>query len=124
MNKMRILAIAALLTVASYGTAFAAAVSVDYDTDYPFTVTIGSDPLSMDIKPSKNVTVSIKVNSTNSGYVMGACHKTGDKTYASSSGDTKIFAKKTAVTGTCEAIPAAPTTFGGIPTYASGYTAQ
>ena len=124
---MRILVIAAFLTVASYGNALAAEVVINFDYDYPFTVIVGTHTTyNLTVKPSKNVTLGVKIDANNIGYTAGTCHKSGNKTYASSSGDTKIFYKEIpgASAGSCSAIPAAPTSFQGFPDWpADSWTA-
>jgi len=58
------------------------------------TVTVGTPAVS--IKPSKNVSVIYSPSATASGagtitYSISASHSSGTKSYASSSGDTKIL---------------------------------
>ena len=68
------------------------------------TVTVGTTgPVA--VKVSKGVSLAYNAEATGLGYAVGAYHSSGTKTFASSSGDSKIWF--TDVTG--ESIPAAPT---------------
>lgn len=125
MNTMKILALAAFLTVASYGSALATAVTVGYDYNFPYTVVVGAHAsYTLTVKPSKNVTIAVSIDANNIGYTAGTCHKAGNKTYASSSGDTKLYSKDRAPGADCAAIPPAPTEFGATPDWpADAFTA-
>lgn len=85
MKKFMIL-IAALLMTAS--AAFA-----DYEAADGAGKTLGSTK-TLVVKGSKGVSVNYAGDTTaGQGYVLGAYHASGTKTYGSSSGDTKIFFK-------------------------------
>jgi len=118
MKLSRILAIAAIFSLAAVGSAFAADKSfTDAGTD-----TAGTP--SMGIKPSKNVTVYYKPSTTTSGtgvisYSVSAYHSSGTKSFASSSGDTKIFMAD----GIGSAPPTAPAA-GSSAAFGTGWTAM
>lgn len=64
--------------------------------------TLGSNPHSLTVKGSKGVYVEYLADTANGqGYIIGTYHQSGTKTYASSSGDTKIFYKD----NTANAVP-------------------
>lgn len=75
------------------------------------------------VKPSKSVYLGYKPDNTTAGsaqgYVLGAYHGSGTMTYASSSGDTKIYKAN----ATAQTLGAAPTG-SATATWASGWTAQ
>ncbi|MDH3973161.1 MAG: hypothetical protein OEV42_02675 [Deltaproteobacteria bacterium] len=128
MKMMKIVALAAFLTVVSYGSAFAAAVTVTFDPAYPYTVPVGTHAdYNIPVKPSKNVSLAVSIDTNNINYVAGTCHKAGDKTFASSAGDTKIYQRDLAP-GKCadgaNTIPTAPVDFGVNPAWGgSAFTA-
>lgn len=96
--------VALSLAVAIAGTssvAFADAVTKAYsDTSANSTLTVGT----LIFKLSKNVYMSYKSDTDNTGYSIGAYHNKGTKTFASSSGDSKIFE----ATLTAKTLPDAP----------------
>lgn len=93
--KKFIILVAALLMTAS---AALAAYEVADDADGK---TLGSTK-TLVIKGSKGVSVDYAADtSAGQGYVLGAYHASGTKSYGSSSGDTKIYFKD----GTAQAIP-------------------
>lgn len=92
--KKFIILMAALLMTAS--AAFAA-----YEAADAAGKTLGSTK-TLVIKGSKGVSVDYAADTTaGQGYVLGAYHASGTKSYGSSSGDTKIYFKD----GTAQAIP-------------------
>ncbi|GEM_PF-6375976 len=95
----KIVILSAIIMVFSCGVAFAA-----YDAD---TKTCGTSPNSLDIQLSNKVSMEYTEATTGDGlgYVIGASHSSGTRTYGSSSGDAKIF-----WTESLQAtLPAAPT---------------
>jgi len=92
MKLTRILPVASILSLVGAASAFA--------TSFTDSGTVTTGTPSMGVKPSKNVTVtynpsSAKVPSGNGAlaYSIASFHASGSKSYASSSGDTKIFAQ-------------------------------
>lgn len=107
---------AALLLVFSSGAAFAWS-SGTYDAgDTAGTVTVGSTSTA-NVKVSKGVSLSYKSQTTGLGYSVATYHSSGTKTFASSSGDSKIWSQNT----TAVAPPAAPS--GTASAAFSGWTA-
>jgi len=97
--KKTILAAITVLLMAT--TAFAAYELVDGAGK-----TLGSSPHSTVVRGSKGVMVDYVEDSAGQGYVLGAYHGSGTQTYATSSGDTKLYKQD----GTAVAIPTtAPT---------------
>lgn len=110
MKKLIIVSVALLMTASA---AFAAFELADGDGK-----TLGSTK-TLVVKGSKNVYVDYAADTTaGQGYVLGAYHGSGTKTYGSSSGDTKIYFKD----GTAEAIPTTVPTGSESADY-SGWTA-
>lgn len=102
MKKIALLA--ALLFVFSSGAAFAWT-SGTYDAgDTAGTVTVGTSGKSADVKVSKGVSLAYKSQATGLGYSVATYHSSGTKTFASSSGDSKIWSQNT----TAVAPPDAP----------------
>jgi hypothetical protein len=123
MKVNKIFAIAALISIASASSALAAASTV--------VNAVGSDLViagspAVTVKPSKNVLVKYTPGAAASAgaatYGIQSHHVSGTKSYASSSGDTKIFMmddnSTTAITATLTA-PAV-----GASMDSSGYTAM
>ena len=86
------------------------------------TVSIGTPPVAL--KPSTNVTVKYspgadKVDTTGViSYSVGSSHGAGTKTFASSSGDTKIYVNDTTLADP----PPAPATAGGTAQFSNGWS--
>jgi hypothetical protein len=70
------------------------------------------------VKLSKSVSMAYTSQTNGLGYSVGASHASGTKTYASSSGDSKIWAQD----GLQKSIPAAPTGTASA-AFGSGWTA-
>jgi len=68
--------------------------------------------------PSNNVYIDYSNGANGISYTAGSYHKTGSRTFATSSGDTKIYYKG----GTNNAIPAAPAGAGSTADW-TGWTA-
>lgn len=124
MKLTKILAITSLFSLAAVGTAFAGAGSTSTFLDNG-TGTVGTP--SVGVKPSKNVTVIYKASTAappntpgSLGYSIGAYHASGDKSFGSSSGDTKLFW----TVGTGTAPVAAPETAGASAGYGAGWTSM
>ena len=108
MKKKIILAVAFLLAVGVSSGVYAAV------TDY----TANLSSIGLPGKLSTNVVLAYGHSTDQSGYVAGTYHLKGTKSFASSSGDSAIFASEV----TAFALPDAPT---GTATagFASGWTA-
>lgn len=124
MKLTKIFAITSLFSLAVVGTAFAGAGSTTSFLDSG-TITVGTP--SVGVKPSKNVTVVYKAStatppntSGSIGYSIGAFHASGDKSFGSSSGDTKLFWS----VGTGTAPVAAPESAGASAAYGAGWTSM
>jgi len=118
MKINNVLAIAGGLSLIAASSAFAAA------TDFTDSGTVTAGTPTVNIKPSKNVTVRYLPSATTSGsgcisYSIASQHSSGTKLYASSSGDTKIFMKDATAIADPPAAPAA-----GVSMDATGYTAM
>lgn len=77
-----------ILFVVSTGSALAAF----EEADTAGTLTIGSTAAT-DVKLSKGVALEYVSETDGLGYVVGTSHSSGTKTFASSSGDSKIWSK-------------------------------
>jgi hypothetical protein len=96
--KKTILMLIAISCFAS--TAFATYVAVQDGT------TLGSAAPTLTVKGSKGVQIEYGADTTaGQGYVLGAYHTSGTQTYASSSGDTKIYKQDGTGVATPTAIP-------------------
>jgi len=71
------------------------------------------------LKLSKNVSAEYVTETNGLGYVVGTTHSSGTKTYASSSGDSKIFS----IDGIGTAIPTAAPTGTLSAAFGTGWTA-
>ena len=116
MKITKTLTIASILSLAAVGSAFA-----DVTFDDSATVTMGAP--TMAVKPSKNVKVVYKPSTATTGngsvaYAISAAHSSGSKTFASSSGDTKIFM----MDGTTNVGPASPEAAGATADFGAGWT--
>lgn len=60
--------------------------------------------VTLTFTPSNNVYIDYAAGTGGVSYTAGSYHQTGNRTFATSSGDTKIYYKD----GTAQAIPAAP----------------
>lgn len=84
----------ALLTVVFFALAVGSAFASFSAADAAGSLTVGSTQTTT-IKLSKGVSAEYGADTTSSGlgYVVGTSHSSGTKTYASSSGDSKIWSK-------------------------------
>jgi uncharacterized protein YxeA len=110
--KKTILILLAFALAVSVGIAYAA--TANYSTG---TVTLGNT-LKMTFTTSNNVYVDYKAGTNGVSYTAGSYHQTGSRTFATSSGDTKIYYKD----GTGADIPAAPAGAGSTADF-GGWTA-
>lgn len=99
MKKIVALTLALALTITA-SAAFATEKAYSDTDTTAATLTVGT----LVFKLSKNVLMAYKSASDFTGYSIGAYHNKGTKTFASSSGDSKIFEAVI----TAKAIPAAP----------------
>ena len=114
--KKIIAAFASVAVIASASSAFAGFSTGDANGS----LVVGST-VKATLKLSANVSVEYKANTTtapNLGYSLATSHSSGSKTYASSSGDTRIFFKDV----TASSAPAAPAA--GASADFSGWTAM
>jgi hypothetical protein len=92
MKVNNVLAIAALISIASASSAFAQAATIINSAGAD--LLIAGSP-SVTVKPSKNVFINYIIGTLqapgSATYAIQSHHASGTKTYASSSGDTKIF---------------------------------
>ncbi|PLX91345.1 MAG: hypothetical protein C0621_11115 [Desulfuromonas sp.] len=93
-----------ILTIAAALFATPALAATTFNVDDGSGVTLGSSE-TMNVKLSKNVKMGYAAATAGLGYVIGAFHTSGTRTFASSSGDAKIFFTNT----TGADLPAAPT---------------
>lgn len=87
MKSNKILAMVLVLSMAAVGSAYAANGTIVNFNDT--TTTVGTP--SATVKVSKNVTVRYIPEAAGLTYSMSSFHTSGTKTYATTSGDTKIF---------------------------------
>lgn len=88
MKKIALLS--AVLFSMTIGSAFAAFTAADTAG----TLLVGTSPRQVALKLSKGVSAEYGADTTAGlGYVVGTSHSSGTKTYASSSGDSKIWSK-------------------------------
>ncbi|GLI36612.1 hypothetical protein KI811_15455 [Geobacter hydrogenophilus] len=97
--KVKILTVCVAVSLMGAGSAFAAYTAADSNGTKEVGTTIKAT-----LKFSANVTSEYKNNTDGTAYVIGTSHTSGTKTYASSSGDTRIFMAEGKETTT----PAAP----------------
>jgi hypothetical protein len=121
MKITKVLAIASILSLGAVGSAFAA---LGGTTSFTDTGTVTTGTPTMGLKPSKNVTVQYTSSATAvatgcATYSVSASHSSGTKSFASSSGDTKVFMKD----GTALAPPTAPGV-GSSADFSSSWTAM
>ena len=98
MKKIALFAV--LLLLVTSGSVFAAFESPDDSGS----LTIGSTG-STTVKLSKNVKLEYGAHATGLGYVVGTYHTSGTKTYASSSGDSKIWSQDGTGVSTPSTVP-------------------
>lgn len=101
MKKIAILAI--VMFALSSASAFAWTSGTYAAADAGGTLTVGSTSTAT-VKLSKSVSLAYTSQTTGLGYSVGASHSSGTKSFASSSGDSKIWTKD----GLTQSVPAAP----------------
>ena len=136
--KFRILALAAILTLAVSSVAFATAGTAAWlarGTDGSVVIP-GTLPVpSLTLKPSANVFFSWAVESGGTAYSLGTLHTSGTFTYATTSTDTNIYrwanatnanatTSLTDYTGSGALCPSSPASATDVISWAAGWTAS
>ena len=90
MKKLMIFAAAGLFLMAASSAALACGINGTTWTKIDTVCTIGTTG-TMEVKGSKSVSMAYKAQTTGRTYTIGTVHGQGNKGFASSSGDQKIF---------------------------------